>query len=75
MDTMTRINQLSNERQNLWRLAGQQPLTSTQRARVQEITDTLYSLWDVHRREVAGARPVAKPDNLINIRDTYQNAA
>ena len=74
MDTMTRINQLSNERQNLWRLAGQQPLSDNQVKRVQAITDKLYSLWDVHRREVASGGRIQQPTNLVNLPDLQKVA-
>lgn len=74
MNTLTHINQLADERLKLWRIAGQQPLTPGQIKRVQEITDELYRLWDVHRREVASGRPIQQPNNLINIRKSYRAA-
>ena len=74
MNTMTRINQLSKERQNLWRLAGQQPLSDEQVKRVQAITNELYSLWDVHRREVASVGRIQRPTNLINLPDLQKVA-
>ena len=52
-ETMSRINQLSEERLNLYRLAGKQHLNSTQQARIPEITNQLEVLWDQYRREVA----------------------
>ncbi|HVU13513.1 MAG TPA: hypothetical protein VHD90_19675 [Phototrophicaceae bacterium] len=53
---MNRINQLSDERRDLYRLAGKQHLSSTQQARIPEITNQLEVLWDQYRREVASER-------------------
>ncbi len=52
-ETFNRINQLSDERLNLYRLAGKQHLTVEQHQRLDEITNQLPVLWDQYRREVA----------------------
>ena len=54
-ETFNLINQLSEERLNLYRLAGKQHLTSAQQARIPEITNQLEVLWDQYRREVASS--------------------
>lgn len=51
--TLDQINQLSNERQRLWRLAGKQKLKPEQRGRIKDINLTLQQLWNCHRAEVA----------------------
>ena len=59
-ETFQKINQLSEERLSLYRLAGKQHLNSKQLARIPEITHELEVLWDQHRREEASAhRPAA----------------
>lgn len=59
-ETFRQINQLSDERLNLYRLAGKKHLNEAQRARITEITHQLEVLWDQHRREDAKAhRPAA----------------
>ena len=50
-ETLNHINQLSDERLNLYRLAGKQHLSKTQHERLTEITHQLEALWDQHRRE------------------------
>lgn len=50
---MDRIQQLSKERQQLWRKAGQRELTEHEYWRVQQITRELTALWDSHRRQQA----------------------
>ena len=50
-ETFDRINQLSDERLNLYRLAGKQHLTAAQHERLTEITNQLPVLWDQYRRE------------------------
>ena len=50
-ETFNRINQLSDERFNLYRLAGKQHLTVAQHERITEITNQLEVLWDQYRRE------------------------
>ncbi len=58
-ETLDLIQRLSNERQSLYRLAGQQHLTEDQLSRVHEIEGRLSSLWDQHRRELAAHyRPI-----------------
>lgn len=52
-DTLAQIHRVSNERFNLFRLAGKQHLTPEQHNRIQEITAQLPILWDQHRREMA----------------------
>ena len=52
-ETFNRINQLSDERLNLYRLAGKQRLSAAQQQRLQEIPNQLEVLWDQYRREVA----------------------
>lgn len=57
-DTFDQIQRLSNERLDLFRLAGKQHLTPAQLERWHEIEGRLPGLWDLHRRElVASQRP------------------
>lgn len=59
-ETFQKINQLSEERLSLYRLAGKQHLKNAQVARLTEITHELEVLWDQHRREEASVhRPAA----------------
>lgn len=53
-DTLERIQMTSNERQKLWRKAGQGGLSPSESNRVQTITEELANLWDNYRRELAG---------------------
>ena len=55
-ETFNHINQLSDERLNLYRLAGKQHLSNTQRERITEITNQLEVLWDQYRRETVSGR-------------------
>ena len=57
-ETFNHINQLSDERLNLYRLAGKQHLSDAQHERITEITNQLEVLWDQYRREVAVGRSV-----------------
>ncbi|GAP62803.1 hypothetical protein ARMA_1226 [Ardenticatena maritima] len=57
--TLDLIQKLSNERQELYRLASQHRLTPEQRQRLQEINRQLPILWDRHRRELAAGQPVS----------------
>jgi len=62
-ETLDLIQYLSNERHNLYRLAGKQHLTDDQLSRVHEIEGRLAGLWDQHRRELATRyRPVRSSD-------------
>ncbi|MCC6803009.1 MAG: hypothetical protein IT319_09000 [Anaerolineae bacterium] len=54
-ETFNQITQLSDERFNLYRLAGKQHLSASQLERITQITNQLEVLWDQHRREVASA--------------------
>lgn len=58
-ETFNRINQLSDERFNLYRLAAKQHLTAAQHERITQITSQLEVLWDQYRREVASAHRTA----------------
>lgn len=51
---MNRIQQLSNERQQLWRKASHRELSDTEYWRLQQITRELTNLWDSYRRQHAG---------------------
>lgn len=53
-ETMDRIQQVSNERQQLWRKAGKNGLDTSEARRLQTIGDELAVLWDQYRREFAG---------------------
>ncbi|MBI1257644.1 MAG: hypothetical protein GC204_09250 [Chloroflexi bacterium] len=55
-ETFNHINQLSDERLNLYRLAGKQHLNNAQRERITEITNQLEVLWDQYRRESVVSR-------------------
>ncbi len=52
-ETFSEINRLSEERLNLYRLAGKQHLSTTQQQRLSEIPNKLEVLWDQYRREIA----------------------
>ena len=62
-NTLDRINELANQRLELWRLAGKRPLSEAEQARVRQITSELDALWQQHRREVAD-RSGGKGDRL-----------
>ncbi len=56
-ETFNQINQLSDERLSLYRLAGKQHLSAAQQQRLSEIPNQLEDLWDQYRRErVLGQR-------------------
>ena len=56
-ETFTRINQLSDERLNLYRQAAKAHMTAAQHQRLNEINNQLPVLWDQYRREsVVGQR-------------------
>ncbi len=52
-DTFSLILKLSDERQQLYFLAGKQVLTVAQHQRLDELNGKLPVLWDTYRREVA----------------------
>ncbi len=52
-DTFSLILKLSDERQQLYLLAGKQPLTVAQHQRLDELNGKLPVLWDTYRRELA----------------------
>ena len=53
-ETLECIQKVSNERQNLWRKAGQGGLSTSEINRVEAIAEELSNLWDTYRRELAG---------------------
>ena len=55
-DTFELIQNLSNERQLLYRLAARQHLNAEQQTRLGEINFQLPMLWDRYRRELVAAR-------------------
>jgi hypothetical protein len=61
-ETFQRINQLSDERLNLYRLAGKQHLNAEQQKRLSEISGQLEVLWDQHRREVVSSHRGQRDD-------------
>jgi len=63
-DTLDLIQKLSNERSNLYLLAGRQHLTPDQAARLNELGGRLYTLWDTYRRELAANRRYVKGAKL-----------
>ena len=65
--TLSRINSLAEERQQLYVRASHSALTVSERRRMEEIARELDALWDQLRRERAAhrARPVAPPTALI----------
>ncbi len=66
--TFDLINQLSNERNFLYRLAGKQHITEAQLSRIHEIEGRLATLWDAHRRElVASNRPERYTDAIRRV--------
>ncbi len=52
-DTFSLILKLSDERQQLYFLAGTQALTPDQHGRLDELNGKLPVLWDTYRRELA----------------------
>ena len=63
-DTLDEIQRLSNERHDLYRLAGKQHLTPDQEYRLNELSGRLPILWDQHRRELAAGRRYVKGEKL-----------
>ncbi len=61
-DTFDQIQRLSNERLELFRLAGKQHLTQAQLDRWHEIEGRLPGLWDLHRRELVATR---RPEKVV----------
>jgi hypothetical protein len=62
-ETFDQINQMSDERFSLYRLAAKQHLSAEQHRRLNEINNQLPVLWDQYRREVASAhRPAPVND-------------
>ena len=67
-ETFDLINQLSDERNFLYRLAGKQHITEVQLNRIHEIEGRLATLWDAHRREVvAKNRPERYADAIRRV--------
>lgn len=62
-ETFRQINELSDERLNLYRLAAKQHLTAAQQVRLRELPNQLEVLWDQYRREVASASRPARPQD------------
>jgi hypothetical protein len=58
-EIFAQINQMSDERFNLYRLAARQHLTAEQHQRLNEINNQLPVLWDQYRREAASQHRVA----------------
>jgi hypothetical protein len=54
--TLERINQLANERLELYKVATRNPMGEAERRRVEMITLELERLWDQLRRERAARR-------------------
>ncbi len=52
-DTFSQILKLSDERQQLYFLAGKQQLTVEQHQRLDALNGKLPVLWDIYRRELA----------------------
>jgi hypothetical protein len=63
--TFDLINQLSEERNFLYRLAGKQHITETQLSRIHEIEGRLATLWDAHRRELVARRTPERYNEAI----------
>lgn len=55
-EALNQIQQLANERLNLYLLAGHQHLTPEQAHRLGELNARLPILWDQHRREYASRK-------------------
>lgn len=56
MDAIHKIQKLELERHELFKKAGNGKAKADDRARIGEITNQLYILWDQHRREDAVRR-------------------
>lgn len=52
-ETLTTIQRFTNERLQLYMLAGHQHLSPDQQRRLEELNAKLPVLWDHHRREYA----------------------
>ncbi len=63
--TFDLINQLANERNFLYRLAGKQHITETQLNRIHEIEGRLTALWDAHRRELVASHRTERYTDAI----------
>jgi hypothetical protein len=63
-ETLDLIQKLSNERLNLYWMAGHQHLSPDQLSRMNELTGRLSTLWDQHRRELASDRRYVKGQKL-----------
>lgn len=59
--TMEQINQLSDERQALWRKASRNELASEEYWRLQQISRELEKMWDTHRRHQAADSGERRP--------------
>lgn len=59
-DLIDQINDLSNERQALWRTAGHKHLSPRQRERIQFLNEEIPHLWHRHRSQMAQAALVAE---------------
>lgn len=59
-ETLELIQNLSNERHMLYRLAGKQPLNRAQQTRLGELNYQLPLLWDRYRRELVASRSWSK---------------
>jgi hypothetical protein len=63
-ETLTLIQNLSNERQLLYRLAAKQHLNTAQQTRLGEINFHLPNLWDRYRRELVAARQWSRKQSI-----------
>jgi hypothetical protein len=63
-ETLDLIQKYSDERLNLYYLAGRQHLTPDQEYRLNELSGKLPTLWDQHRRELAADRRYVKGQKL-----------
>jgi hypothetical protein len=69
MDTFEMIQQLSNERHELYKTAGREHLAPTQLDRLHEINNRLPLLWDEHRRELALRSMPRNNRSFLNLND------
>jgi hypothetical protein len=77
-ETFALILKLSDERQNLYFLAGKQHLTPGEHNRLDELNGRLPVLWDAYRREIAGSNrviPFERPLERETEREADRKAA
>lgn len=74
LSTMDKIQDLSDERYQLWLKAGHEDLDDREYWRLQEITRQLDRLWADHRRQNTADRPghrIAEPQPVRDLVEMF----